>query len=394
VTTADLRDQAAHLAAHLARQLVASGVLRGSEWDAAVRRVPRHVFVPSYVEQQPDLSWRTVSGADEDTRDEWLAAVYSDRALTTALRTDASGQAIAVSSSSKPGLMIRMLEALELGDKDRVLEIGTGTGYNVGLLCHRLGHGQVASVDIEGDLVAKAAESLTEIGFKPMLAATDGADGLPEAAPYDRIIATCSVPRIPTAWLEQVSLRGRVLTDVKITGAAGNLVDLRAAKTSLEGRFLPKWAGFMPLRSKAQAPTSPERRKPTISRTTNVPSANPWWDHPVVWFLAALHLPPGVVTGVRLDHERTGPVATTLHAADGSWADVTLGSNDDGLRVVRGSSPDMWRVVEDAYALWRQLGNPSWDRFGMTVTSESQQQVWFDSPNSPHVWQLPKSSGS
>jgi len=99
VTTADLRNQAAHLAG----QLAASGLLRSSERDAAVREVPRHVFVPSYFEQRPDGSWRTVSGVDEDTRDEWLAAVYCDRALTTALRTNASGQAIAISSSSKPG---------------------------------------------------------------------------------------------------------------------------------------------------------------------------------------------------------------------------------------------------------------------------------------------------
>lgn len=345
--------------------------------------------MPSYVEQQPDGGWRTISGADDSTRDEWLAAVYSDRPLITALRPDASGQSTAISSSSKPGLMIRMLEALELTDDDRVLEIGTGTGYNAGLLCARLGHGQVASVDVEDELVSTAAERLAGIGFTPRLGATDGADGLAAAAPYDRIIATCSVRRIPGPWLDQLSPRGRVLTDVKITGAAGNLVVLRASQQGLVGRFLPKWAGFMPLRPKSHSPVTARRREQEVHRTTDVPSASPWWDHQVVWFLAALQLPQGVVTGVRLDTERGVPTASTMQAADGSWAEVSTNAAADGLRVVRASSPELWNVVENAYVLWRQLGTPNWDRFGMTVTSAAEQRVWFDSPDGEHTWQLP-----
>jgi protein-L-isoaspartate O-methyltransferase len=387
MSTTDLRDRAALLAGDLARDLANSGALRSPEWDAAVRDTPRHVFVPSYVEQRPDGSWRTVSGAEPETRDEWLATVYSDRPLITALRTDAAGHATVISSSSKPGLMIRMLEALELRDEHRVLEIGTGTGYNVALLCSRIGADNVASVDVESELVHAAEQRLGALGFAPTLAVADGADGLPEAAPFDRIIATCSVSRIPMAWTEQLSRHGRVLTDVKLTGAAGNLVDLRATPTGLEGRFLAKWAAFMPLRAKGEPAAASARLPQAIERPTSVASANPWWDDLVVWFLAALELPPGVRTGVRLDQRSRTPVAATMQAADGSWAEVELGPDDHGRRVVRGSGADLWAAVERAYALWHELGGPEWDSFGLTVT-DKEQRVWFDSPHGQHAWPL------
>ena len=89
-----------------------------------------------------------------------------------------------------------MLEALEVTDGCRVLEIGTGSGYNAALLCERLGSEHVTSVHIDPDLVALARERLAANGYTPTLAA-DGADGYPRSALYDRIIATCSVPAIP-----------------------------------------------------------------------------------------------------------------------------------------------------------------------------------------------------
>lgn len=388
MTRTDLRERAARLAENLARELTESGVLSSLVWDTAVRTVPRHVFVPSFVEQRPDGTWRAVSGDQPETYDEWLTAVYSDRPLTIALRMDATGQPVAISSSSKPGLMVRMLETLELRNGDRVLEIGTGTGYNAGLLCRRLGAHNVASVDVESELVEAAHDRLARLGFSPVLATADGADGLPEAGPFERIIATCSVPRVPRAWVEQVVPGGRVLTDLKITGQAGNLVDLRATQTGLVGRFLPRWAGFMPLRQKGERAARSVRRPEAIERDTSVLSANPWWDHPLVWFLAALELPNGIITGMRFDRENMTPTAAMLQANDGAWAEVALEPDEAGRRVVHGSGDDLWAAVERAYALWYELGEPGWDSFGLTVT-EREQRVWFDSPRSTYAWALP-----
>ena len=389
MTATDVRDRATVLAAELARRLTDDGVLHSPEWRAALCAVLRHHFVPSYVEQRPDGTWRTVSGDDADTVDEWLAAVYANRPLTTALRTDAHGHSVAISSSSKPGLMVRMLETLDIRAGHRVLEIGTGTGWNAGLLCHRLGAANVVSVDIEADLVTLARSRLADLGFAPIVDAVDGARGFPDAGPFDRIMATCSVARVPWQWVEQLTPDGRLLTDLKITGAAGNLVDLRRTATGVEGRFLPQWAGFMPLRDADSAGTRVARRPASVERTTTAPSARPWWDQLVVWFLAALHLPSGITTGVALDPERRTPVAATMHADNGAWAEVRLEADEAGRRIVRGSAENLWATVEDAYVLWEQLGRPGWADFGVTVT-DREQCAWYGAPDGEYSWTLPR----
>ena len=390
MTATDVQERAVLLAADLAQQLTDDGVLHSPEWNTALRSVLRHLFVPRYVDQRPDGSWRTVSGDDPDTVDEWLAAVYANRPLTTAVRTDTNGHTVAISSSSKPGLMVRMLETLEIRDGHRVLEIGTGTGWNAGLLCQRLGAASVVSVDIEADLVASAQGRLADLGFAPVVAAVDGTQGFPDAGPFDRIIATCSVARVPWQWVEQLAPDGRLLTDLKITGAAGNLVDLRRTATGMQGRFLPQWAGFMPLRDTNSAGTRAARRPASVERTTTVQTARPWWDQLVVWFLAALHLPPGITTGVTLDPERRTPVAATMRADNGAWAEVRLAADDAGRRIVRGSAEDLWAAVERAYAVWEQLGRPGWADFGVTVTGR-EQRAWYGTPDGEHSWALPDS---
>ncbi|MBV9030264.1 MAG: methyltransferase domain-containing protein [Pseudonocardiales bacterium] len=102
-----------------------------------------------------------------------------------------------LSSTSMPALMTRMLEALDIRDGHDVLEIGAGTGYNAALLSHRLGDQHVFAVDIEPTLIRLVRERLAKIGYHPTLVTADGADDLPEHAPYDRVITTCSVSAVP-----------------------------------------------------------------------------------------------------------------------------------------------------------------------------------------------------
>src|SRR5688500_7514681 len=119
----------------LAERLADAGVLDDPALRAAVESVPRHVFVPRFYVQHSGGKWSETT-ADSDG---WLDAVYSDEPLVTALAETAKGSRVTVSSSTKPALMLRMLAALDMHDADRVLEIGTGTGYNAALLAHRLG---------------------------------------------------------------------------------------------------------------------------------------------------------------------------------------------------------------------------------------------------------------
>lgn len=166
----------------------------------------------------------------------------------TQLVTEVDAEGAAVSSSTKPDLMVRMLETLDVHDGHRVLEIGTGTGYNAALLAHRLGDERVFSVDVGSDLVAAARRRLAAIGRRPQLAARDGIEGWPEHALYDRIIATCSAPRVPWPWAQQLTPGGKVLADLKVGIGAGNLVLLDRYDDRLEGRFTGRWAAFMGMR--------------------------------------------------------------------------------------------------------------------------------------------------
>ncbi len=89
--------------------------------------------------------------------------------------------------------MVRMRETLDVRDGHRVLEIGTGTGYNAALLCHRLGAENVFSLEIDAELVAAARQRLAVIGHHPQLAARGGIDGWPHHAPASPATATTDV---------------------------------------------------------------------------------------------------------------------------------------------------------------------------------------------------------
>ncbi len=358
----------------LAAAMVAAGVLQDHRWRAAVESTPRHAFVPRFHVQR-DGGWVSIDAADPIWRD----AVYTDTALITALLPDGAGRPTVVSSSTAPALMLRMLEALDVHDGHRVLEIGTGTGYNAALLCHRLGSPQVFSVDIGADLVTAARERLARCGHTPGLATRDGAAGFPENAPYDRIIATCSVPAVPWAWAEQLAVSGLLLVDYKIGLHAGSPILLRRHEDRLEGRFLPKWAGFMGIRERdgaLPARTRVEHRGPAAMTTTRLPPTP--WDALVPWFLAHLQGPP--VTG--FGYHGGGPEWATYSAEDGSWCEVGLQADPDGIRAVRQGGPHpIWTAVEQAHARWRADGEPGWDRFGLTLRPDGQPRWWLDDPS-------------
>ncbi|GAA5104868.1 methyltransferase domain-containing protein [Haloechinothrix salitolerans] len=369
----------------LADTLKERGDLHAEAWRVAVASVPRHVLVPKTYQQDGQTGeWREIDTASP----EGLDLVYSPETLVTALE-DRNGHQYAVSSSTKPDLMVRMLELLDINDTHRVLEIGTGTGYNAALLAQRLGDGQVFSVDVDAGLVDGARERLAEFGCRPTLAAVDGEHGLPDHAPYDRIIATCSVPSVPWQWAEQLTDDGRVLVDLKLAVGAGNLVYLNRKPGRLEGRFTERWAAFMAMRHEGDLVTANRPRSTDrAERTTNTP-AQPWWSHRVVWFLAQFALPRGVSYGMRLDPDTRKPTAATLSSPDGSWVEVALDEVDGAHQVVEAGVTALWAAVEQAYEQWRDLGEPDWPRLGLTVTPDGQ-HVWLDEPDGEVSWTVPR----
>ncbi|WP_112273539.1 methyltransferase domain-containing protein [Lentzea terrae] len=374
------------LAHQLADQIAAEGALRSPAWRDAVEATPRHVFVPRFYVQRQDGQW-TETSVDDDG---WLAAVYSNEPLITDLATTANGHRVTVSSSTKPGLMVRMLEALDVDDKDKVLEIGTGTGYNVALMSHRLGADRVYSVDISRALVDTARKRLAELGLRPTLAAGHGVEGLPEHGPYDRIIATCSLPAVPWAWAEQLREGGLVLVDIKPSTHAGNLVLLTRHADRLEGRFLPRWAGFMAMRDADDAPEVTSIAVDLNAGRRSVTHLEPTpWSSLVPWFLVQALMPDEVVFGYHGATDQ-GPEWAVFSTPDGSWAAVKTQLGENGKREVRQGGPiSLWDELERTHQTWDNLGRPNWDRLGLTVTSDGLHRVWLDEPSGKVSWTLP-----
>ena len=372
------------LAQQLVEVLTERGALHDPEWRAALTAVPRHALVPSFFVQNVDASWREVTAADLD----YLAEVYRNQPLITSLSDQGRGIKEPDSSSSQPSLMVRMLETLGVRTGHRVLEIGTGTGYNAGLISHRIGAENVFSVDIGAELVEQARELLDRIGYAPWLAVADGAAGWAEHGPYDKIMGTCSVPAIPWEWARQLNVGGHVLVDIKIGPAAGNLVLIERYADRLEGRFVPGWANFMTIRRPDDQPRadggSPVHESGSARTTTVEPEP---WRNPILWFIARFAQPAGVSHGVTYDPETRQPVATFLTAPDGSWCEISHAEEAGRYAVTEYGPSPLWTHIEAADQWWRDAGQPRWDRLGLTVT-EYAQYVWLDKPDGADRWTL------
>jgi protein-L-isoaspartate(D-aspartate) O-methyltransferase len=162
------------------RQIAARGI-RDANVIAAMRQVPREEFVPEYL------------------RD----CAYDDNALPIA-----SQQAI-----SQPIVVAQMIEAAELGPRDRVLDIGTGSGYAAAIAAAIAAH--VDSVERDPLLADTARETLARLGIANVTVYLgDGTLGLEDYAPYDAIIAGAGGPRIPRVWRSQLTIGGRIVMPV------------------------------------------------------------------------------------------------------------------------------------------------------------------------------------
>ncbi|MHB8067717.1 MAG: protein-L-isoaspartate(D-aspartate) O-methyltransferase [Desulfobaccales bacterium] len=148
---------------------------------AAMRRVPRHRFVPPPLWDQAYNDYPLPIGEDQ--------------------------------TISQPYIVALMTEALELQAGDRVLEIGTGSGYQAAVLAELAA--EVYSIDRLASLAAKARQVLEELGYTNFqVRVGDGTQGWPEQAPFDAILVTAGAPRVPRPLIEQLALGGRLVAPV------------------------------------------------------------------------------------------------------------------------------------------------------------------------------------
>ena len=181
---------------------------------AAVAAVPRELFVAPSLEQ----------------------FAYADRPLPIG-----GGQTI-----SQPTLVARMCELLELRDDDIVLDVGSGSGYHAALLSRLCRH--VYGIELDAELAEQARRSLALAGIENVtIVAGDGAQGLPEHAPFDAInVAAKAEGEVPPALEEQLAVGGRLIAPVASEGAE-HLVFVRRGPDGLE-RTLLNAVRFVPLR--------------------------------------------------------------------------------------------------------------------------------------------------
>jgi protein-L-isoaspartate(D-aspartate) O-methyltransferase len=168
---------AASRRAMVAEQIAARGV-RDPQVLKAMAEVPRHLFVPADV----------------------AAQAYEDHPVTIG-----RGQTI-----SQPYIVGLMTECLALRGGEKLLEIGTGSGYQAAVLARIAG--RVFSIEIDPALAASAAGTLARLGVGNVsVRAGDGFFGWPEEAPFDAIIVTAAAPEVPPALLAQLAEGGRLV---------------------------------------------------------------------------------------------------------------------------------------------------------------------------------------
>jgi methyltransferase of ATP-grasp peptide maturase system len=361
----------------LAADLTAAGALRSRRWIAAFDAVPRHLFVPRiFIDRDHAGRYELLDGREPGRRRQWLEQAYADEPLVTKLDNGTW-----LSSSTQPSLMAIMLESLSVSGTERVLEVGTGTGYNAALLSAGLGSSQVTSVDIDATLVDAARRRLRSLGYSPVLAAGDGAAGYLDTAPYDRIIATCSMPRIPPCWLAQTTQGGLILANLYRELGGGALALLTTDGDRATGGFLPIFGGFMPTRtepSRSGAELLSGRRDGGTARPTAVDADV--LDDDAFSMFAALRLPGVQRLGLLPEGQ---PEQTWLLDRTGSWA------YQDGHAgpVTQGGPARLWDRLEDIHRDWTGAGRPRRDELGLTVTADGSHLLWRTAPDGP-TWTL------
>lgn len=337
--------------------------------QAAMRAVPRHLFLPAVAPEQ----------------------AYADIAVVT--RVDDVGAAI--SSASQPTMIAIMLDQLLAAPGMRILEIGAGTGYNAALLATLVGPtGHVTTVDLDATTTDAACHHLATAGFGPervTVICGDGAQGWASAAPYDRVILTVGAWDVMPAWFSQLADGGRLVLPLAMHTVQICMALTRQGATLITASLQP--CGFMRLRGPFAGPETmqslPENEGMRLLAEPPAP--------PVVQLGALLQTTPRTrqLTDVQTIHLRfalalmdkplLSLLASSLHPTLGQHATGIITPEGDSacwivLDGTEGTRPLLVEYGAATAALqldafideWRALGQPSLNRWQLTCYPKGQ----------------------
>ncbi|MFD9824869.1 protein-L-isoaspartate O-methyltransferase family protein [Streptomyces violascens] len=283
------------------------------------------------------------------------------------------------SSVSAPDVVFEKLSHLELGPHHTALDVGYGSGCHTAYLCERVGSDRVTAVEMDHDLADRGAANLKRAGYAPHLVCDDGLLGVPERAPYDRIISTAALRTVPCPWIGHVREGGLILTPFGTAYENAGLLKLRVTRGRAEGRFVGgasyMWMrGQRPGRALNVSDDAPARR-----------SASPIDPHEVLQGSYAQNFAIGLqVPDVSYSHRGRGD-DRKVQFVDQSGTSVAIVRysrwwEDDAVRVW--GPRDLWGEVVTSFSWYQRERRPDVTRFGVTADAEGQ-RFWLDEPGRP-----------
>jgi protein-L-isoaspartate O-methyltransferase len=371
--------------AQVLRQRMVEGLAQRGEldeqWRPAFTEVARHAFVPELVWRQDrdckgNCDLVPLHRAEDPQR--WLELAYANDSVITQVDdghpADQDGHGFEVSSSaSTPSVVAQMLAALEAAPGMRVLEIGTGTGYNAALLAHRLGAHHVVSVEIDPSVAEHARQALATAGYGAVRVITgDGTEGYPPAAPYDRVISTAAAAEVPYAWVAQTNPGGSVLTPWGSAYYPGGLLALTVGPDGTATGGIVGPASFMWLRAqRIPRYTIGQIMRDDDAAAMSMTDLHPWYVVSDVNAATAIGLR---VPGCEKLYRSQGSDAGTLYLVDQhhrSWATLHI-TPEPPYQVRQGGQRKLWDEVETAYRWWIDAGKPTVEAWRFTVNPSGQ----------------------
>ncbi|MEV0620314.1 protein-L-isoaspartate(D-aspartate) O-methyltransferase [Nonomuraea sp. NPDC050404] len=282
---------------------------------------------------------------------------------------------------SAPGIVFPFLELLAPQEGDRILEIGTGSGWTTAMLSWAAGPDGITSIEVDERVATQAADNLRAAGYRPNLRIGNGVKGRPRDAPFDRVHVTAGVSHIPMAWIEQTRPGGVIVLPWHAGGLLGHRLRLTVVDgTTAFGRFHGT-ASYMMLREQRyNSRWSAHHHEEATHSTTRINPRTFWSMEPGA-HLMCLALAPRIGWYDTSEDDENSLLLYELddHTGQGSWAACDHKPGAADAEVAQYGGRRLWDELSSAYLQWASLGSPGYDRFGITVDPTGV-HLWLDRP--------------